>query len=391
MSNWENESIFLGGFSPLGTDDSGVGTGGRQVAQQNARPQQQPQHPGAALNAEWRRWVAENVLLRNEPGSIVDAMIKAGVDRATASREVQAATEHPYIRAAKQLGNGVGGNAGNLDAKLTKRDWVLECYRRAARQSTTYGQVPRVPKLSRQDFLDNYYALNRPVVMTSAMDDWPAMTKWTAEDLKRRFGERVVSVQANRNTDANYELNSVKLRSEMTFGEFVDITETAGETNNYYITANNSGKNKDALKELWDDVVLFPDYLRNDDPSNRGFFWFGPKGTITPAHHDLTNNFMAQVRGRKLVRLIAPYELPYVYNNRHCYSAVDLDKPDYERFPQFKDVTIIDVVIGPGDLLFLPVGWWHYVRGMDISITMTFTNFVFDNDFYSFYTTYQEI
>jgi ribosomal protein L16 Arg81 hydroxylase len=52
---------------------------------------------------------------------------------------------------------------------------------------------------------------------------------------------------------------------------------------------------------------------------------------------------------------------------------------------------VIDVEIGPGDLLFLPVGWWHHVRGLETSITMTFTNFVFDNDFYSIYKTYQEI
>jgi len=43
------------------------------------------------------------------------------------------------------------------------------------------------------------------------------------------------------------------------------------------------------------------------------------------------------------------------------------------------------------DLLFLPVGWWHHVRGLEISITMTFTNFVFDNDFHSTYRTYQGI
>ena len=343
---------------------------------------------GQPLNAEWRRWIAENILLRNSPQSMHQAMVKAGVDSQTAAREIQAALDHPYLLAARQLGKGAG-DGGTAERQLQKRDWVLECYRRTARQSTTYGSVPRVPKLSRQQLLDEYYALNRPVVMTGVMDDWPAMTKWTPEELKRRFGDRVVSVQANRDSDANYEVNSEKFRSEMKFGEFVEITESA-ETNNYYITANNSGKNNDALKELWDDIVVFPEYLSNDDPANRGFFWFGPKGTKTPLHHDLTNNFMAQVRGRKLCRLIAPYELPYNYNNRHCYSAVNLDNPDYDKFPLFKNVTVIDVEIGPGDLLFLPVGWWHYVRGLDISITMTFTNFVYDNDFYSFYKTYQE-
>jgi hypothetical protein len=378
MSNWKPESVFVSSYT-IG------GTGAAQNTRGNTAT-----GGGMPVTPEWRRWIAENVLLQNSPDSIAQAMVKAGIHPQTAADEVRAALNHPYILAARQLGTK-GAKGENLENKLKKRDWVLELYRRSAQQATTYGQVPRVPKLSRQEFLDGYYSTNRPVVMTGAMDDWPAMTKWTDDELKRRFGDRVVSVQANRNSDPNFELNSDKLRSEMTFGEFVDITQTAGETNNYYITANNSGKNKDALKELWDDIVLFPEYLRGDDPSNRGFFWFGPKGTITPLHHDLTNNFMAQVRGRKLVRLIAPYELPNVYNSRHCYSAVDLDKIDFEKFPLFKNVTVIDVVIGPGDLLFLPIGWWHYVRGMDVSITMTFTNFVFNNDFYSFYSTYQDI
>ena len=52
----------------------------------------------------------------------------------------------------------------------------------------------------RQEFLDNYYALNRPVVIEGAMDDWPAMTRVDVDKLKRRFGDRTVEVQANRET-----------------------------------------------------------------------------------------------------------------------------------------------------------------------------------------------
>src|SRR3954451_12420501 len=164
MANWENGSFFVSGYATL--HGTGSGTAGTV-------PQQQPAaaRPGVAVDGEWRRWVAEDVLLRNEPSSIVDAMVKNGVDRAAAAREVQAAMDHPYITAARKMGASgqAGAAAGNMDAKLQKRDWVLECYRRAAKQATTYGQVPRVPKLSRQEFLDNYYALNRPVVMTGAM------------------------------------------------------------------------------------------------------------------------------------------------------------------------------------------------------------------------------
>lgn len=279
----------------------------------------------------------------------------------------------------------------NIPAKIQKRDWVFECYRRLARQSSWHGTVPRVPKLSRQQFVDEYYAMNRPVLMTGAFDDWPALTSWTSPQLRRRLGDRMVSVQANRNADVDYERNTAVHRRQMKFGDFVDLVERSGETNDIYITANNADTNGEALKELWDDIVLIPEYLRGDDPRNRGFLWFGPKGTVTPLHHDLTNNFMAQVRGRKRVSLVAPYELPLLYNDRHCFSQVDVENVDYERFPAFRDVTVTQVEIGPGDLLFLPVGWWHHVRGLEISITMTFTNFLFDNDFYSTYRTYQNI
>ena len=343
-----------------------------------------------AVDAEWRRWIAENVLLGNSPESMLQAMLKAGVDGPVALAEIHAAVQHPYIRAARKVGVSAKAASGSPQAKIEKRDWVLECYRRLARQSTTHGHVPRVAKLPREVLLDRYYATNQPVVMTGAMEDWPAMTRWTNPQLKRRFADRMVSVQANRSSDANYEQNSARLRREMPFGDYIDLIEKADETNDFYITANNSTTNQEALKELWDDIVYFPEYLRAD-PANRGFFWFGPKGTVTPLHHDLTNNFMAQVRGRKLVRLVAPYELPSVYNNRHCYTPVNLDAVDYERFPAFRNVTVMDVEIGPGDLLFLPVGWWHYVRGLEVSITMTFTNFAFDNDFYSMYTTYEDI
>jgi hypothetical protein len=343
------------------------------------------------MDDSWRRWCAENVLLGNSEAAMVQAMLNAGVDHKTAIEEVRAAANHPYVRAARQLAAVRAPGGGTFDAKIEKRDWVLECYRRTARQASWHGKVPRMPKLPRQRFLDEYYALNRPVVMTGAMDDWPALTRWSIPELQRRFGERVVSVQANRSSDAHYEQNSERLRRNMTFGEFVRLVESNDESNDFYITANNSDTNRVALKELWEDIVPFPEYLRDDDPDNLGFFWFGPKGTVTPLHHDLTNNFMAQVRGRKRVRLIAPYELAYVYNDRHCYAQIDLDRIDHDRFPLFRNVTVTDVEIGPGDLLFLPVGWWHDVRGLEISITMTFTNFVFDNDFHSFYRTYQAI
>lgn len=112
---------------------------------------------------------------------------------------------------------------------------------------------------------------------------------------------------------------------------------------------------------------------------------------MTPVHHDLTNNFMAQVVGRKQIKLISPLHQPLLYNHLHCYSEVDLDNIDFDRFPLFRQVKIHEVTLHPGELLFLPVGWWHHVRALDASITITYTNFRERNDFASVYETYGEI
>ena len=39
-----------------------------------------------------------------------------------------------------------------------------------------------------------------------------------------------------------------------------------------------------------------------------GFLWIGPAGTLTPFHHDLTNNLLVQVKGRKRVHMVPNWE-----------------------------------------------------------------------------------
>src|SRR4051812_33241828 len=97
----------FGGSSFFGSSFSTTvigGSGGGMVGGGGGRgPATAGGAPGIAMTPDWYRWVAENVLLRNSPQSIVEAMLKAGFDQGTAVREVQAALNHPYVRAASQL------------------------------------------------------------------------------------------------------------------------------------------------------------------------------------------------------------------------------------------------------------------------------------------------
>ena len=109
--------------------------------------------------------------------------------------------------------------------------------------------------------------------------------------------------------------------------------------------------------------------------------WFGPAGTVTPLHHDTMNILFCQVYGRKLVSLISPDESPWLYNELGVFSEVDFENPDFEVHPLYQHVDRIEVEMNPGEILFLPVGWWHHVRSLETSISVSFTNFVFPNDY----------
>src|SRR5260370_6075900 len=178
--------------------------------------------------------------------------------------------------------------------------------------------IERRHRPARDVFLRDYYSTNRPVIITGMMDDWPALRKWNLDYFAENFGDREVEVQMGRTAGANYEIEREKYMSRIRFGDFVEKVRTAGETNDFYLTANNHSSNRSALSELWDDILQIPEYLASADPG--GFLWMGPAGTVTPFHHDLTNNFMAPVIGRKRLNIVPSWDMPLMLHPLHSFS-----------------------------------------------------------------------
>jgi hypothetical protein len=314
------------------------------------------------VNDSWRGWIAENLILGGQPEALVGIMMQSGIVE-------RSALASPYLRGVARLHN-----------RLAKRDWVLGIQSRLNRLASS--EVPRRARLSGAVFLDEHYRRNQPVIITGMLDDCAARGKWSYDHLIAQLGDKEVEVQFGRNADPDYEMNSRMLRRRMPFGEYVALVRDSGATNDFYMTANNDGHNRQALGDLMADLPPLTEYLRD---GGGGFFWFGPAGTITPFHHDLTNNFMLQIAGRKRVRLIAPCDTPKVYNQRHCFTPVDGRDIDLRRFPLMAGVPVIDCVLEPGEILFLPVGWWHFVEALDVTITVSTTHFRWDNDFHTHY------
>ena len=129
------------------------------------------------------------------------------------------------------------------------------------------------------------------------------MTRWNLDYLDEVCGDETVQVMAGRDGDPGYEIHSDHRRTTMRFGDYVKRIKNAGQTNDFYLVAQNEFMRTASAKRLYDDINFFPDYLDNRR-DGFVFFWFGPGGTVTPLHHDTADIILAQVQGRKRVTMI---------------------------------------------------------------------------------------
>ncbi len=164
------------------------------------------------------------------------------------------------------------------------------------------------------------------------------------------------------------------------FSDYVRIV-TAGRSNDSYLVANNHLLERPAAAPLLRDFACDARYLTPEPGPGSAFLWFGPAGTVTPLHHDTSNVLFVQVHGRKRFTLISPLESHCLYNDVAVYSEVDLGAPDLASYPLFARARQIQLVVEPGETLFIPVGWWHHVEALDVSISLSFTNFRWLNTF----------
>ncbi len=257
----------------------------------------------------------------------------------------------------------------------------LDALQRVSRLGRKSAGVDRRAAPSRQQFLEEYYAANRPVVMTGLTATWPALKLWTADYLKNAIGDTEIEIMAGREADPRYELNYPQHRQTVRFADYVDMVYSGGITNDRYLVANNDFFRRPACRTLLNDLTVFEEYLDPSALDGRCFLWFGPGGTVTPLHHDACNIMMAQVFGRKHFYIIPAEQWQYVYNTTSFFSDVDCENPDFDRWPNFRNATVIELTLEPGDVMFMPVGWWHHVKTIKPSAMITFTNFVFPNSF----------
>ncbi|CCF52687.1 hypothetical protein NDA11_000261 [Ustilago hordei] len=115
----------------------------------------------------------------------------------------------------------------------------------------------------------------------------------------------------------------------------------------------------------------------------RSNVWIGPAGTYTPLHRDPYENLFAQVVGRKRIHLFGPQLASYLYINKSgpqqntstIASEQELlhpaeDRPLLATALASEDAFLTE--LGPGDVLYIPQGWYHCVQSLSTSASLNF-------------------
>eukprot|EP00117_Sycon_ciliatum_P015165 scpid59953/ scgid15126/ Lysine-specific demethylase 8; JmjC domain-containing protein 5; Jumonji domain-containing protein 5 len=238
--------------------------------------------------------------------------------------------------------------------------------------------IERVQCPSLLMFEEKYMRQKVPVIITDATNHWPALSSrpWSLAYLKQAAGDRTVPIEVGaRYTDQTWS------QALMTINSFIDSIseapseEVAGKSSTHYLAQHQLFEQ---LPELRSDICV-PDYCclsESDDTEPVVNAWIGPCGTVSPLHHDPYHNVFAQVVGKKLIRLYssAHSDLLYPHDSAmmHNTSQVDCENPDLQRFPKFAEAPFWECVVQPGDLLYIPPKFWHYVRSLSVSFSVSF-------------------
>jgi len=122
--------------------------------------------------------------------------------------------------------------------------------------------------------------------------------------------------------------------------------------------------------------LIRPSFLPREEV-NLPCIWIGADGSSTCLHTDPNDNFVVVCIGTKRFHLFPPSDLRWLYlgqvsNSALLTSPIDPRNPDLDRYPDFRHAHGTTAELEAGDLLFLPLGWAHFVESPTASFTYNY-------------------
>lgn len=238
--------------------------------------------------------------------------------------------------------------------------------------ATASAAIDRRSRLSYAEFDAEYLRPERPVIITDGLQAWPALTKWTPEFFRDAHGDKIVRVQGK----------------DMRLGDFIDAVLASSDDrpspylSQVLVRQQFTEIAADILPEF---VYALPDRLRSpllkgaigvaDTREGIPELLIAGRGARFNLHYDAAFllGFVTQIYGDKEFLVFSPDDSRFLYQRPDDprYSQIpNIFDVDLDRFPLFAGATPMRFVLGPGETIFNPAGWWHATRILSPSIAM---------------------
>ena len=288
-------------------------------------------------------------------------------------------------------------------ARLAHAFAATQCFSRVVPATPLHG-LRAVPEVAHADFTQSAFRSQFqrpgvPLVVRGFAREWPAMARWA--DVAY-FGDMCghAPIASGDMSFRDYCRELARLERDTPAVEFGAMTDLGRD---YYFSHNEELFYH--CPALWEDVrgfriarahaskpttmlarlarllivqfeVLFlpADFVWGDWV--QAVVWIGPPGSTTKLHYDDDPlSLLVQIKGSKRIRIYSPDQSRLLYPQSTCpnleeygtrFSRFDGDPTamtlvERERFPNLTAAQFLDVEIHPGDMIFIPSGWWHFV------------------------------
>ena len=226
-------------------------------------------------------------------------------------------------------------------------------------EKQVFSPIDIVENISPEKFRKEYLTKEIPVILRGLWNEYPATKKWTVDYFKKELGDIEVGVFDIKlqKEDRSFKQPHRKMR----FGEYLDSI-TSEKESDVRLFLFNIFKHKPELKNDFSYPPLTRFYIKIP------FMFFGSKNSKVRIHQDMdwSNIFLTQLFWRKEVFLFHPSYSRLLYKYPFgVHSSVNIDQRDYKKYPGLRYIKGLHCITEPGDTLFIPSGFWHYIKYPD--------------------------
>jgi histone arginine demethylase JMJD6 len=224
--------------------------------------------------------------------------------------------------------------------------------------------------LTFREFIHEYIIPNKPVIITNAAKGWKAHDHFTPDFLKKNFPDKTASIKGKpyklseyvdmmiASTEKNPAPYPWKMDIERRFPELLE-----------YLQPQFDVMKKNRLKSPFFSEKLIP------QAATLEIFLGGASGWFPYIHYDLYGLYaiVTQVYGRKEFILWEPEQGKFMYpdpENPWMSTISEYFKPDFDKYPLYKNAKGSSVVVDPGETVYVPKGWWHTARSLEPTISI---------------------